>query len=255
MSPGQPTLVLPGGERARDRDCRRGDGWWVYGGMGEQIRAGPLLGARGGDRFALALISLALDEGDGTAVPGRGLRICEHRVRQLLATARIRRFRGNAVAAHAKGHPGVRASRPDARSLVEGGVSTEVTETALPVESIRRGSREMRSSGSVELTGLAGTERRRQAMSTSVVDAVRSSLRRWLTRTIVHVGHMLALARCDRPRDREKGAQTASLRRRGSGHAKVVPGVPSFLPRCRLGAHDGSSLPGLRPSAHVDPGS
>jgi len=24
-----------------------GDGWWVYGGIEEQIRAGPLLGARG----------------------------------------------------------------------------------------------------------------------------------------------------------------------------------------------------------------
>jgi hypothetical protein len=46
-----------------------GDGWWVNGGVEEQLRAGPLLGARVGGRFALIEISLALDEGEGGVAP------------------------------------------------------------------------------------------------------------------------------------------------------------------------------------------
>jgi hypothetical protein len=52
-------ILLAGGGRVVGQRRHRGTGW-----------DGPLWGAREGDRCALALISLALDEGDATAVIG-----------------------------------------------------------------------------------------------------------------------------------------------------------------------------------------
>ena len=85
---------------------------------------GPLLGARGGDRCALALISLALDEGDATVVLAAAFGV------RASCPSVARRWRACGGSAEtpapptAKGHSGVRASRPDTRSLVKGGVST-----------------------------------------------------------------------------------------------------------------------------------
>jgi hypothetical protein len=59
-----------GGDSGRAR-CRGGCGRWVNGAIEEQMGMGPLWGAREGNRCALALISLALDEGDATAIGGR----------------------------------------------------------------------------------------------------------------------------------------------------------------------------------------
>ncbi len=72
----------------------------VNGGNEEQVGTGPLLGARGGERFALALISLALDEVDaavGAALASPVRDGCAARSR-----CECRRFRGNAGANRAK---------------------------------------------------------------------------------------------------------------------------------------------------------
>jgi hypothetical protein len=91
-----------------------GDGLWVNGGIEERIRAGPLLGARGGDRFALGLISLARDEGDATA-GWRRPPICAHHLHQLLgqgaraAFPRRRRRRPRRVSPGSSAQPTGRA--------------------------------------------------------------------------------------------------------------------------------------------------
>ena len=52
-------------------EAMSGWGWWqVNGGNDGWGGNGPLSGARVGDRFALALISLALDEVDATELLG-----------------------------------------------------------------------------------------------------------------------------------------------------------------------------------------
>ena len=63
-----PWLLSLGDTRVRDRTLPPLDGWRVNGGNEGWVGYLPLSGARGGDRFALALISLALDEVDATEV-------------------------------------------------------------------------------------------------------------------------------------------------------------------------------------------
>jgi hypothetical protein len=62
---------LVGDMRSVCGEAMSGWGWWqVNGGNDGWGGNGPLSGARVGDRFALALISLALDEVDATELLG-----------------------------------------------------------------------------------------------------------------------------------------------------------------------------------------
>jgi hypothetical protein len=117
-----------------------GTGGGVNGGIEKQAGAGPLLGVRGGDRCALTLISLALDEGDAMAYWSRPRRFAS------IVTS----VSCSATGAHAAfprkrwRRPRRRVtrefgpSRPDVRSFVEGRVSSGLSALADSSQSERQ---------------------------------------------------------------------------------------------------------------------